>query len=103
MISSVRGRIPLIMKFKSSDHSQLYLLPPSLDDWLPSGHLARFLCALTSGLDLRRLYGRYGEVRSGGAPAYDPRMMLTLLFYGYCVGIWSSRRIERSTYDDLAF
>ena len=91
------------MKFRSYDRSQLFLLPPSVDDWLPAGHLARFIPDVVSHLDLRELIGRYGDAHEGGAPAYDPAMMVSLLFYAYCVGLWSSRRIERATYEDIAF
>jgi transposase len=81
----------------------MFLLPPSIDEWLSSGHLARFIPDVVSRLDLSGFYGLYGEARDGGAPAYDPAMMISLLFYAYCTGMWSSRRIERATYDDMAF
>jgi transposase len=91
------------MKFREVDHSQLFLLPPSINDWLPERHLARFICDVVGRISLKSLYRRYRRAHKGGAPAYAPRMMVTLLFYAYCVGIWSSRRIERATYEDVAF
>ncbi len=91
------------MKFRDADRTQMFLLPPSVDAWLSPGHLARFIPDVVSRLDLSGFYGRYGEARDGGAPAYDPSMMVSLLFYSYCTGMWSSRQIERATYDDLAF
>ena len=78
------------------------LLPPSPMDWLPEGHLARFILDLVKELDLGRIYGRY-ERDLRGFPPYHPQMMVALLLYGYCVGVPSSRKIERKTYEDVAF
>jgi transposase len=78
------------------------LLPPSLDDWLPEGHLARFVAELVGeALDLSAVYDDYSEVR--GFPPYDPRLMLRLLIYGYMTGVRSSRAIERKCVDDVGF
>ena len=83
--------------------NQAYLLPPSLQDWLPEGHLARFVAEVVEALDLAAIYAEY-EARDGrGLSAYDPRMMVRVLIYGYCRGVASSRRIERATYEDVAF
>ncbi len=79
------------------------MLPPSLQDWLPEGHLARFIAELVVGLDLSKIYGFYGRRDGRGKAAYHPVMMVRLLLYGYCVGVLSSRRIERATYEDVAF
>jgi transposase len=71
-------------------------------DWLPEGHLARFILDLVKELDLSRIYARY-ERDLRGFPPYHPQMMVALLLYGYCVGVPSSRKIERKTYEDVAF
>jgi transposase len=71
-------------------------------DWLPEGHLARFILDLVKELDLGRIYARY-ERDLRGFPPYHPQMMVALLLYGYCVGVPSSRKIERKTYEDVAF
>ena len=83
--------------------NQAYLLPPSLQDWLPEGHLARFVAEVVEALDLAAIYAKYEEGDGRGLAAYDPRMMVRVLIYGYCRGVASSRRIERATYEDVAF
>ena len=90
-------------QFRSCDLNQALLLPPSLQDWLPEGHLARFLADVVETLDLSGIYARYEEGDGRGQAAYDPRMMVRLLIYGYCRGVASSRRIERATHEDVAF
>lgn len=87
--------------FRPYDVRQQLLLPPSLEDWVPEGHLARFISDVVESLDLSAIYGAYQDGR--GAPAYHPAMVVKLLVYGYCTGVRSSRRIERATYDDVAF
>ena len=82
---------------------QAMLLPPSLQDWLPEGHLARFVAEVAEALDLSAIYAQYEEGDGRGLAAYDPRMMVRLLIYGYCRGVASSRRIERATHEDVAF
>ncbi len=82
---------------------QAFLLPPSLQDWLPEGHLARFVAEVVETLDLSAIYAQYEAGDGRGLAAYDPRMMVRLLIYGYCRGVASSRRIERATYEDVAF
>ena len=77
-----------------------YLLPPSLDDWLPEDHLARFILEAIEQLDLSALILRYG---GRGSAAYHPEVLLSLLVYGYATGTFSSRKIERATYDSIAF
>jgi transposase len=89
--------------FRTCDLDQPFLLPPSLQDWLPENHLARFIAELVPGLDLSKIYGYYGRRDGRGKAAYHPVMMVRLLLYGYCVGVTSSRRIERASYDDIAF
>jgi transposase len=89
--------------FRPFEPDQVLLLPPSLDEWLPQGHLARFVAELVDEvLDLSAVYADYAKDR-GGYPPYDPRLMVRLLVYGYCVGVRSSRAIERKCIDDVAF
>ena len=90
-------------QFRSCDLNQAYLLPPSLQDWLPEGHLARFVAEVVEALDLGAIYAKYEAGDGRGLAAYDPRMMVRVLIYGYCRGVASSRRIERATYEDVAF
>ena len=89
--------------FRTCDLDQPFLLPPSLQDWLPENHLARFVAELVPGLDLSKIYGHYGRRDGRGKAAYHPVMMVRVLLYGYCLGVMSSRRIERASYDDIAF
>jgi len=89
--------------FRTCDLDQPFLLPPSFQDWLPENHLARFIAELVPGLDLSKIYGYYGRRDGRGKAAYHPVMMVRLLLYAYCVGVTSSRRIERASYDDVAF
>jgi transposase len=89
--------------FRTCDLDQPFLLPPSLQDWLPENHLARFIAELMPGLELSKIYGYYGRRDGRGRAAYHPVMMVRVLLYGYCVGVMSSRRIERASYDDIAF
>ncbi len=90
-------------KFRNCDLNQAYLLPPSLQDWLPEGHLARFVAEVVEALDLAAIYATYEAGDGRGLAAYHPRMMVRMLIYGYCRGVASSRRIERATYEDVAF
>ena len=77
-----------------------YLLPPSLQDWLPQEHLARFVVEIVDRLDLSELERAYG---GRGKTPYHPAVMVALLFYGYATGVFSSRRLEQATYDSVAF
>ena len=87
-------------RFKHCDRDTLYLMPPSVQDWLPQNHLARFIVDIVSQLDLWPLENAYA---GRGSDAYPPKMLLALLFYGYATGIFSSRKLESSTYDSVAF
>ncbi len=78
------------------------LLPPSLREWLPENHLAYFVCDVVDTLDLSAMDAVYGTERRG-QPPYDPLMMTKVLVYGYCIGVFSSRRIERRLVEDIAF
>ena len=82
---------------------QTLLFPPSLHDWLPETHLSRFLVDVVSELDLSAIYKSYEEKDGCGQAAYGPAMMVRLLLYGYATGVYSSRKIEKRTYEDLAF
>jgi len=82
---------------------QTLLFPPSLHDWLPAGHLARFVVDVVGALDLSGIYASYAEKDGRGQAAYSPQMMVRLLLYGYATGVYSSRKIERRTYEDVAF
>ena len=86
--------------FIESDRKTPFLLPPSIEDWLPEGHLARFVVEIVEQLDLSSLTEPY---TGRGSQPHHPAMLVALLFYGYAVGVFSSRKIERSTYDSVAF
>ena len=83
--------------------NQTLLFPPSLDDWLPEGHLARFLLDVVSALDLSAIYKSYQDKDGRGQAAYAPEMMVRLLLYGYARGVYSSRKIQTRTFEDVAF
>lgn len=87
-------------KFIQVDRETPYLLPPSIQDWLPENHLARFVADIVGQLDLRALKYAYA---GKGSKAYNPEMLLSLLFYGYATGVFASRKLERATYDSVAF
>src|SRR5215469_15111167 len=78
------------------------LLPPSLRDWLPEDHLAYFVSDVVDNLDLSAMDAVYGTEKRG-QPPYDPLMMTKVLVYGYCIGVFSSRRIETKLVEDIAF
>jgi transposase len=78
------------------------LLPPSLRDWLPENHLAYFVSDVVDSLDLSAMEAVYGNEKRG-QPPYDPLMMTKVLLYGYCAGVFSSRRIEKRLVEDIAF
>jgi transposase len=81
---------------------QEFLLPPSLREWLPENHLVYFVSDVVDNLNLTALDAVYGD-EPRGQPPYDPRMMTKVLVYGYCVGVFSSRRIERRLAEDVGF
>ena len=86
--------------FRPVDRATPFLLPPSVEDWLPKDHLARFVVDIVDQLDLSALTRQY---RGTGSAAYHPTVMLGLLIYGYATGVYSSRRIEAATYESIAF
>ena len=87
-------------RFRPIDRKTAYLLPPSVEDWLPQDHLARFIVEAIEQLDLTDLTRVYA---GRGSAAYHPEVLLSLLVYGYATATFSSRRIERATYDSVAF
>jgi transposase len=86
--------------FRPINRDSDFLLPPSVQDWLPEGHLARYVVEVVEGLDLSELERAYA---GRGSLPYHPATLLSLLIYGYATGCYSSRKIERATYDSLAF
>src|ERR1700758_2573086 len=78
------------------------LLPPSLREWLPENHLVYFVSDVVDNLDLSAMDAVYGDEQRG-QPPYDPRMMTKLLVYGYCVGVFSARKIQQRVSEDIAF
>jgi len=92
----------MMKRFKAYSPDQQLLLPPNLNDWLEEGYLAYFIRDVAGELDLSAIYADY-ECDRGGQPAYDPQMMVSLVLYGYCVGVASSRKIERATYEQVPF
>jgi transposase len=87
-------------RFVNADRRTSYLLPPSVEEWLPDGHLARFIVEVVEGLELSALVKAYG---GRGSEAHHPSVLLGLLVYGYATGTFSSRKIERATFDSVAF
>ena len=87
--------------FRALDRDTPMLLPPSIQEWLPDQHMARFVVEIVEQLDLSEITSRYGG--SGGRRAYHPVMMVALLFYGYATGVFSSRKLEQATYDSVAW
>jgi transposase len=86
--------------FRPSDRLTGFLMPPSVEEWLPERHLARFVVEVVEGLDLRAMRNSY---RGSGSASYQPAVLLGLLVYGYATGVFSSRKLERATYDSVAF
>jgi transposase len=86
--------------FRPSDRLTGFLMPPSVDEWLPERHLARFVVEVIDGLDLSAMSKSY---RGTGSASYHPAPLLGLLVYGYATGVFSSRKLERATYDSVAF
>ncbi|MBA3007680.1 MAG: hypothetical protein KJ900_08675 [Proteobacteria bacterium] len=87
-------------KFIPTNKDQQLLFPPSIQDWLPEEHLARFVVDIVSQLNLQPLAETY---EGKGFKAYHPEILLSLLFYGYATGVFPSSKIEQATYDCVAF
>src|SRR6201982_1204585 len=86
--------------FREFDRETSFLLPPSLHEWLPERHLARFVVEVIDRLDLSAMVTSY---RGAGSAGYHPALLLGLLVYGYATGVFSSRKLEQATYDSVAF
>jgi transposase len=86
--------------FRPFDRQTRYEMPPSVNDWLPARHLARFVVEVVDGLDVSALVQRY---RGSGSASYHPTLLLGIIIYGYATGVFSSRKLERATYDSVAF
>jgi transposase len=86
--------------FRPIDRDTAFLFPPSVDEWLPQRHLARYVVEVVDGLELSEMVKAY---RGAGSASYHPAMLLSLLIYGYATRVFSSRAIERATYDSVAF
>jgi len=86
--------------FRQVDRQTGFLLPPSVDEWLPERHLARFVVEVIEQLDLSAMVKAY---RGSGSASYHPSVLLGLLVYGYATGVFSSRKLERASYDSVAF
>jgi transposase len=84
----------MMSRFRPIDRDTAFLLPPSVQEWLPEGHLARYVVDVVEGLDLSELERAYA---GKGSVAYHPAMLLSLLIYGYATGTFSSRKIERAS------
>lgn len=84
----------------TAERDQMMLMPPNIRDWLPQGHLAVFIADIIDRLDISHIEEQY---KGSGKRAYSPALLLSLLFYGYATGVFSSRQIERGTYDSVAF
>ncbi|MFZ1061450.1 MAG: transposase, partial [Candidatus Rokuibacteriota bacterium] len=88
--------------YRPYDPDQLLLMPPSLRDWLPPGHLAFFISDVVDGLDLSGIYQVY-EREARGYPPYHPALMVKVLLYGYATGVRASRRLARACVEDVGF
>ena len=86
--------------FRPVDRDTGFLMPPSVDEWLPEKHLARFVVEVIADLDLRAMLGRY---RGSGEASYHPTVLLGILVYGYATGVFSSRKLARATHASVAF
>lgn len=90
----------MAIEFIPIDRETPYLFPPCVQDYLPAGHLARFVVEVVEQLDLNHLSAVYA---GKGSTPYHPAMLVSLLFYGYATGVFSSRKLEKATYDSIAF
>jgi transposase len=94
-------RVRMSKSFRPYDPEQIFLMPASLQDWLPTGHLAYFISDVVDHLDLSLIMSRYEEEK--GYPPYHPAMMVKVLLYAYCIGVSSSRKIEKRLEEDIGF
>jgi transposase len=92
----------MAQNFVCADRDQVFLLPPSLREWLPRDHLAWWVIDAVAEMNLTAFYSRY-RADGHGRPAYDPAVLVAVLLYAYAVGERSARRIERRCVEDVAF
>lgn len=90
----------MAVEFVAIDRETPYLFPPSVQDYLPEGHLARFVAEIVEQLDMSSVLGVYA---GRGKKPYHPAMLVALLFYGYATGTFSSRKLEKATHDSIAY
>lgn len=90
-------------RYKPWSPTQTHLLPPSPEEWLPDDHLVYFLLDVMPALDFGAIEAKYQAKDPRGTQPYDPQMMAALLLYGYCIGVFSSRKLEKATYEDIGF
>ena len=90
----------MVVHFIPVDRNTPYLLPPSVQDYVPEGHLSRFVVDIVDQLDLSHLCAAYS---GKGSKPYHPAMLIALLFYGYATGVFSSCKLEKATHDSIAF
>ena len=89
-------------QFLPYEPNQMFLMPPSMRDWLPEGHLVYFVSDLVDTLDLSEICASYeGDTR--GAPPFHPAMLTKVIFYGLCKGVYSSRKLSKATQEDIPF
>jgi len=89
--------------YRSWSPEQVWMFPPSPRDWLPENHLVYFPMDVTGQVDLSPIFAHYENGKAGGQPPYHPRMMVTLLLYAYCTGVFSFRKIMARCQSDAAF
>src|SRR6201982_190222 len=99
LVVGAPGAVGGMSNFREVDRETGFLLPPSVNEWLPGQHLARFVVEVVESLDLRAMTGDY---RGSGSASYHPAVLLGILVYGYASGVFSSRKLERATYDSVA-
>ena len=89
-----------MISFISAQREQTSFMPHDLNEWLPEDHLARFVVDIVSKMDLSDVYLSYS---GKGSTPYDPKLLLSIIFYGYSTGVFSSRKIETATFDSISF
>jgi len=95
--------LPMSRRFRPYNINQPMLFSTDARDWLPENHLSNFISDIVEKMPLKEIYDAYESRFGRGAPPIDPRLLTKLLIYGYCTGVRSSRRIEKATYEDVAF
>ena len=91
--ASVRQSLAM-SNFRLIDRETGFVMPPSVDEWLPARHLVRFVAEVIATLDVRSMTGSY---RGSGEASYHPQLLLRIIVYGYATGIFSSRKLKHAT------